>query len=189
MITLSIQELTAPHYLAYKWLINNIPEDTKSILDFGARYSRLPGILSQKYDVTVYDRDPVVKNQKVKHIVGNDGEGLEGEFDCIISCWAIQHNDLEKQQLILENLLKHLKSFGVLLIVNKFTKDKSFYQTNRADPCWVLNFKDTFFTYLNNGELTARVIEYFWYEHNTVQGNYCLQDQANAICLNLQKTS
>lgn len=186
MVTLNLSELTSPHYLAYKWIIDNIPSDTKNILDFGARYSKLPSLLSQKYDVTVYDRDPIVKNQKVKHIVGHDGEGIEGEYDCIISCWAIQHNDLEKQEEILEKLLKHLKPSGAFLIVNKFSTGDSFYQENRADPCWVLNFEASILTYSIRRKLVLSKIGYFWYEHASIKGDYCEPNKANAICLRLQ---
>ena len=194
---LSRPRLTAPHYLAYSWVCERLAGPPRSVLDFGARYSLLPSILAlHGHRVTAVDRDPVVREKQAEfsrefcvsiEVVPNDRAPFP-EFDAITACWAIQHNEPDKQAEIVSSLVASLVPGGKLLVVAAYTYGDSRYEGNRQDPLWRFNDEDMHKHVVKPSRCKVTDIRRFRYEHGSVEGDWCGPlDDANAIAFELTK--
>lgn len=201
--TLNIEELTAPHYAAYKWITDRIPPGAR-VLDIGSRYSKLPSLMALRgAHVTVSDRDgdTVFKRQGELakqygiplHVVQWDcmsDKSLFGPFDYVTSCWSIQHNlEISDQYKIMQRLCKVTAYGGELLVVSSFSPRESFAQMNRTDPQLVLNDDDHSILIKVAGQCGMRPVErcYFHYDHGSTRYDWCSASEANAIAYRLYK--
>lgn len=201
---LNKQQLTAPHYLAYKSVIERLtcPHSVgSSVIDFGSRYSALPSQLALRgFRVIAVDRDTMLgAYQKevtarygvstVKTVVGETVIGAFGreQYDYITSCWALQHNPPMVMAGIARAMAKALKVNGKLVVVSSFTPGSTFEQRDRPDPQTVLNWIDHHKYIVGPSGLEVTWRQPFHYEHGSTIGDYCDQDQANAICYELVK--
>lgn len=189
------RQLTAPHFLAYQWILDRlIPFET--VFDFGSRYSELPALMELRGHPTIaYDRDPRLDRYQEKFRRKYDCEirTTNTESDSfletrnITACWAIQHNQKEEIPLIVARLASKLRSGGRLLIVGSYTTGESFWQDERADPQWVLNDKDYHELIVKPSKCKIADFSYFKYIHAEFSGEHCKSDDANAMCLCLVK--
>lgn len=206
-IALDRKALTAPHFLAYSWILERLSKLPlgQSVLDFGARYSVLPSHMALRgHRVTAIDRDPKVVDdqQSISRRYGVELDSThvsdilewspDQKFDVITVVWALQHNSIEYMHKAAEKLGGLLVKGGKILVVSSYTPDSnSFYQENRPDPQWVLNESDhrlmmgMFGLYGMN--YVPKAVDYFYYEHGTDVGKSCEKSKANAICYELEK--
>lgn len=198
----NLKKETAPHYLAYSWILSEISQlsDVGHVLDFGARYSRLPTMLTLRgFNVTAADRDKIVLEKQVS-IPAEEGVSLSDiwvwngsndpkehkPFDAIVATWVIQHNSLDDISSIVKRLSYTLRAGGHLLIVGSYTNGSTHYQSNRKDPQWILNDEDYLNRIIKAADFREISRKYFWYQHNTEDGDFCDSNKANAICLHLK---
>jgi len=195
------KKLTAPHYLAYRWILEGLPLGQR-VLDFGSRYSVLPSQMALRGNhVTASDRDASVITHQGK-IAKEQGARLRAiaiwdamtpkfveDFDVITACWAIQHNTEEGAiETVVRNLVRALKPGSQLRIVSSFTTGESFLQTDRKDPQWVLNQDDHVKRIIEPSACRVVDTTYFRYVHGTDEGNFCeVTENPNAICYRLLK--
>lgn len=195
--TLNRGQLTAPHFLAYSWILENLPPFA-NVLDFGSRYSVLPCQMALRgCAVVVADRDDTMI-EKQGRLEKEYGVQLAGKylstygirdntFDAVTACWAIQHNLESDQSKIAAELARIVKPGGKILVVSSFTSGDSFDQFNRADPQRVLNVEDHCRVVIRPSNCKLAKLNTFRYEHGTERGDWCNMDDANAVCYELQK--
>lgn len=203
--TPNLKALTSPHYLAYSWILKQLPS-FRRVIDFGSRYSALPSLMTlHSHRVMAFDRDAdVLRHQK--RISRDFGVSLEdiscGTFDgdlmarfdedlrlgadAVTSCWAIQHNPPEEQERIVKVISDNLPQDGRLLVVQRYAPE-TYHWKDRADPMWVLGGQDLRRVFIESPKLELVTWEYFHYEHASTKGDYCDKSQANAVCLHLRK--
>jgi hypothetical protein len=194
----SVDQLTAPHFAAYDWILKRINVGDE-VLDVGSRYSKLPALISLHGGrVTACDRDlEKLTSGQAKHAAQTgariatvrwDGsEPITGSYDTISACWAIQHNfPLDLQKGIMYLLSSALKPNGQLLVVSSFSSHESFEQRNREDPQLVLNLAGHDELIQASGLRTAER-SFFWYEHATTAYKWCAPQEANAVVYRLIK--
>jgi SAM-dependent methyltransferase len=189
--------LTSPHYLAYSWVLKQLPSFRK-VLDFGSRYSVLPSLLTlHGHRVMAFDRDIAVGRHQFQisrdYKVALEGVVIGGELskslmdtDAVTSCWAIQHNPVEEQERIVRTISENLPSDGRLLLVQNYTPE-THHWTNRPDPMWVLGEADIRRVLVEPSGMELVNKTYFRYTHASTEGDYCDQSMANAVCLHLRK--
>lgn len=197
--SINLDELSAPHYAAYKWITDRIPVGGK-VLDFGSRYSKLPSLMALRGGrVSVCDRDAKTLVQEQRTISRKNGAVLDNMFewdgstpllttyDAVTACWSIQHNfPISRQQEIISNLADVIVVGGSLFVVSSFSPDKSFEQMNRADPQLVLNLAGHDSLIEKSGmQLSERA--FFHYDHKTPNYNWCSPSEANAVAYRLVK--
>ena len=195
--TPDLHKYSAPHFLAYSYVLDQELEIGSNVLDFGSRYSHLPAMLALRgARVTAYDRDPKLWEYQIKIAAefemqmvrcSTDLENVPAPFDAITACWAIQHNTKEEMGGIAKQLASRLRPGGKLIIVSSFTPEGCFYQTNRPDPQWVLNWAGHEQYIINPAGMRLVDQRFFKYQPSTVIGNYCGEKEANAVCYTLMK--
>lgn len=195
--TPNLTALTAPHYLAYSWILKQLPS-FRRVLDFGSRYSSLPSLMTlHGHKVTAFDRDIGVLRHQVQisreHkvalngvVAGSDIGRYLHDVDTVTSCWAIQHNPPEEQERIVKVISDNLPQDGRLLVVQRYAPE-TYHWKDRADPMWVLGDQDLRRVFIESPKLELVTWEYFHYEHASTKGDYCDKSQANAVCLHLRK--
>ena len=130
------------HYIYdYPWIIKHIPKGVKTILDVGGGLGALQFYLANKgYDVTNMDRLPYTKfikqrDERVEFLMASLGDlsldlEIGKEYDCIISCSAVEHN----LPLYFENTFIQLKKFvkkGGHIIITVPFGDKAIITQNQ----------------------------------------------------------
>ena len=202
--TLNRARLTAPHYLAYRWILSHLGGTgihTNCVLDFGARYSVLPAlmVLHGQY-VHAVDRDPSLHSyqsgicerlgvRNVSTQIVSDPKEILGTYDTVVCCWAMQHNlPAETIPPIVESLASKIKSGGRLLIVGSFNHEASREQRDRTDPQVILNQYDYEKLIFKPSGMKLTSQEYFWYEHGSALGEFCSPEKATATCCELVKS-
>lgn len=200
---LNLARLTAPHFLAYEWVVKRIAEskiESPRVLDVGSRYSLLPTILALGgCRVVASDRDAAVVNYQRSHakeygvqfdaMPWEPKHGFEPglQFDFITACWAIQHNEPHEQAVIAKQLADGLATGGSLLVVSSFRKEGTIHQTDRPDPQWVLDAEGHSEYVIFPSGLKCVRRDYFKYEHGTTNGGRCAPCHANATVYQLRK--
>lgn len=197
---LDINQLTAPHYYAYRAVLDWLQdlEPGSQVLDFGSRYSHLPRLLMLRgLRVTAFDRDPKLPEYQrklagsaVKCEVGDIHEYSAqhaGTVQAITACWAVQHNDHDRQAAIMRSLANLLAPGGRLAMVNRHCASGSHYDGKRSDPIWGLDWLEAQNVLVQPSGLKLVDRKFFHYEHATAVGDWCEPDKANAVCMLLRK--
>ncbi len=198
---LTLDRLTAPHFLAYSFCLDMLGPEPKRVLDFGSRYSLLPTILAMAgHDVVATDRDPGVVNWQAglarEHGVkfpaydwhpGSPEQLTIPKLDAITACWSIQHNEPETQAALIAYLGRMLKSGGSLIVVNALGQGQTEHMTNREDPLWRLTIDDMQSLLIDPSGLVLKESDAFRYEHATRRGEWCPMHEGNAIAYRLEK--
>ena len=202
---LSIDSLTAPHYLATAWVLDRIRPGER-VFDFGSRYSILPSqLVLRGCNVTAFDRDKEVvdyqlaaadrhglllKRDSLEVLQGDHiPPGMDGQFDTVTSLWAAQHNladgAIERLAVRLGSLLK---PGGKLLLVGSFTPGESREQHDRADPQVIMNWIDHKRRVIEPSSCRIEQTLFFAYGNGTA-GRFCdaHDSEANAVCYHLVK--
>lgn len=200
---LTRRQLTAPHYLAYSYVLSRMRQtDAESCLDFGSRYSLLPSFLARAgFSVTAYDRDDGVLEwqRKIGRQYNLNGKlkavtvlpAIEKSIDAITAVWAVQHNDIFAIPKIVRTLFDLLKPGGSLLYVGSFTPEKTFHQTDRKDPQWVMDqaaYQENVIDVLLHAGGMLIDQQCFRYQHNSESGEFCDTGKANATCLHVVRS-
>lgn len=175
-------------------------------LDFGCRHSWLPALMVLAgWRVIGFDRDETSHDAQRSH-ADEIGEfknkittlssdkvealldiGVRREFDAVTAVFAIQHNEVEAQKAIVRWLAEILRPGGSLLVVSSYTAGETFHQTNRDDPQWVLSM-DGHQDLIDASRLELEFpIRFMRYDHGTINGNFCGERDACAICYELRK--
>lgn len=201
------ERLTAPHYLALSWVLDNLPDSRGRFLDFGCRSSILPGLVAKRgWMVTALDRDSGVIDlqstaarslgipmtwrpvwwSQAPNIPLPFRESLP--FDCIAAVWALQHNF---PQAAIASLAKSLAAVvapgGCLLIVGSFHPSITREDHARKDPQIILSGAAWTTEVIEPTGLQLTEAWFFRYEHGTPDGDWCDRDLANAICVKLER--
>lgn len=174
-------------------------------LDFGCRRSYLPQLLAAAgYGAYGIDRDGKARDDQIQlaaalHVKPvpvqwwDQAPGIplpykdNWRFAAITAVWALQHNlPIAAQTKLVRSIAAVLKPGGSLLIVASYAL-VTMIDENRADPQIIFSGPDHLKHVIEPSGLTLTKQDYFWYEHNTENGEYCGPEQANATCYVLKK--
>jgi len=203
------ERMTAAHYLANSWVLGHIPE-TKDpgsyVMDFGCNRSILPMIMADRgHKVFALDRTAYVhelqKNLREQHQCKNNWTTMywdseesgrhvpvsHSTLNIVTAVWAIQHNEFKTQKAIIKELVDSLKPEGVLLVVSSYCPGGMFHDKNRQDPQWRVG-PDELTQLIAESSCELEESKYFWYEHNTVDGEWCDPQHAVAVAYKLRKS-
>lgn len=198
------ESVTAPHFLAYTFVIDQLMKRVKygaEVLDFGARQSALPLAMAELgFTVSITDRDTSSREfQRQRFAPGGrslewlDSLPLDASCDVVTACWVLQHNELDEIRRLTSHVWHSLKPGGMFLYVGSWSPTRTFWQGNRKDPQWVLGDYDlrssVILQFTGDDESRGKLVDqkWFWYEHATLNGDYCESTKANAVALALVK--
>lgn len=206
------ERLTAAHYLATSWVLDNLPEQRGRLLDFGSRSSILPGLASNRgWLVTALDRGPRIIDLQATAAVSlgikmtwhpvwwSQSEtsvlplSVSLPFDCIAAVWALQHNfPIAAQTQLAKSLAALVAPGGRLLIVGSFHPSITREDHARQDPqiilsgaAWTTEILEPMG--LLTGPMLLTETKFFNYKHGTTHGDWCDRELANAICVRLER--
>lgn len=193
-MTLTRQMLTAPHMLAYSFALKHVHAGDE-VLDFGCRHSLLPRELASigmRVSVTDRDRSAKAYQKKLADQLGVSVEWIDElpcqpVFDVVVACWALQHNDQETIGRLVRDVCASLKYAGSFVYVGSWTPGSTFWQANRPDPQWVLGAPEFQSLVVNNFAGKSIDMSWFWYNHGTIEGEYCDPSVASAVCACFRK--
>lgn len=202
------ERLTAAHYIAMTWALDGAPDpgEHHKSMDFGARRSEVAMLCDLAgYKAVALDRDPeIVKLQRAvaaRWTTRHDWACVHCEevppgqtpfpsehFHLITALWAIQHNcSLDEQKAVVKELVRTLTIGGVLRIVSSYRDTGAVSDVNRTDPQLIVGpIELTELIVASGCELTTPR-KYFWYEHSTVNGDWCEPGRALAVAYELRK--
>ena len=204
------ERLTAAHFLANSFILDNLPDVRGRLLDFGSRSSILPGLATNRgWMVTALDRDRNIIDLQVaaarqlgismtwRTAWWDQQPGIPLPFretlpfDCVTAVWALQHNfPIAAQTALAKSLASLVAPGGRLLIVGSFHPSITREDKERQDPQIILSGAAWTTEIIEPTGLQTVKTEWFRYEHGTEVGDWCpCRDEANAICVRLKRST
>lgn len=199
---MTARELTGPHHAAYSWICERIKQLDLDVMDFGARYSKLPAQLALRdCKVLAVDRDPTMPEHQAK-LATQYGVQVETKlwdgstpwvgdkrFDVITACWALQHN-LEDGGIerLVEQLYDLLKPGGRFLCVTSRAPTGTRVDRNRVDPQIIMDDRTFKERVISGAEWELVDRRPFHYEHGSHKYQWdAPPEEANAACYEMRR--